>query len=180
MKYKRLLLLVLALFLAVLAGCRNKGQEIEKPQPPTAETESKLIEAVESSSLDTGIMTKLREFSVDLDLDGTEENIELYTAAGRGENGEMMWDDGQNWLLSVCDGDKSYPLLSRFIQLGVVHFTVSNDSEEELPYITVIIPTDSSFAMWGYSYDKEKDGFSEELLYKSEDDFWMYSTIQGY
>jgi hypothetical protein len=40
-------------------------------------------------------MTKLDEFNYDLDSDNSEEKIELYTAAGRNENGEMLWDDGQ-------------------------------------------------------------------------------------
>jgi len=125
-------------------------------------------------------MTKLREFSTDLDLDNIEEKIELYTAAERHENGEMLWDDGQNWVLVVRDGEKSYPLLSQYVQLGVVHFTVSDRGKDKLPNITVIVPTGASFSIMDYIYNEEKNGFGEELIYESKDTNWIYSSIPGY
>ncbi|HYE83024.1 MAG TPA: hypothetical protein VEG39_12770 [Clostridia bacterium] len=179
MKYRKYALVMLTFLLIFLTGCQDKGQDIEQPQPEV-KSEVTLIEPVTGDSLETGIMTKLREFSCDVDMDNEDESIELYTAAGRAENGDMQWDDGQSWILLVRDGEKAYPLLSRYVQLGVVHFTVSNSNEDKLPYITVIVPTNASFSMKGYTYNKEKDSFSEETLYESEDDNWLYSTIPGY
>lgn len=172
-------LIMFAFLLVTFTGCQNKEQNDAQPQLES-KVESRLIEAVSRDSIVTEGMTKLSEYSHDLDLDNTEEKIELYTAAGRNEKGEMMWDDGQNWVLVVRDGERSYPLLSEYVQLGQVYFAVSNSEEEQLPNITVIVPAGASFSMLGYSFDKEKNGFTEELLYKSKDDIWFYNSISGY
>ncbi|MGI6585614.1 MAG: hypothetical protein GX301_04510 [Gracilibacteraceae bacterium] len=179
MKRKSYICMILVLLLGVLTSCQPEEQNNVQP-PPEVETDTVLIEAMASDSIETERMTKLREFSVDLDLDNIEESIELYTAAQRNENGEMMWDDGQNWVLTVCDGDKSYPLLSQYVQLGVVHFMVSNSGTEQMPDITVLLPTDSSFRMMSYAFDKEKGGYIKKLIYESKDDNWLYSSIPGY
>lgn len=179
MKNRRYLLITVAFLVAFLIGCQNEEQNTVSQQPEI-KTETGLIEAVASDSIKTEGMTKLKEFSVDLDLDNAEEKIELYTTAGCNENGEMMWDDGQNWILAVNDGDKSYPLLSQYVQCGMVYFTVSRNSENPVPNVTVIVPAGAGFSMKGYSYDKEKNGFTEESLYKSKDDNWIYSSIPEY
>lgn len=172
-------LIVLALLLAFITGCQDKVQTNLAPLNGD-KAEKLLIKAVKSDLVNAMGMTKLEEFSIDLDMDSTEENIELYTAAKRNAKGEMMWDDGQNWLLVVRDGDKSYPLLSGYVQLGQVYFTVSRIGPDQGHNIAVIVPTDSSFSVIGYSFDSEKKGFVRQQLYESEDDNWIYSSIPDY
>lgn len=179
MKHNKYLFIILVLLMIFLVGCQNKEQTGVQPQPES-KVDNRLIEAMASDSINTEGMTKLREFSTDLDLDSKEERIELYTAAERNEKGEMVWDDGQNWVLAVRDVEKSYALLSQYVQLGVVYFTVSNIGEGQMPNITVIVPTGSSFRMMSYVFDKGKSGYSETLLYESKDDNWIYSSIPGY
>lgn len=179
MKRDRYELIMIAFLLLALVGCQVKEQPNVTPQLES-KAESRLIESVPSDSINTAGMTKLSEFSTDLDLDSIEEKLELYTAAGRNEKGEMMWDDGQNWVLAAVDGEKSYPLLSQYVQLGVVYFTVSNSGEGKMPNITIIVPTDAGFSIMSCAFDKEKNGFRVEPIYKSEDDFWLYSSIPGY
>lgn len=179
MKHSNYILIILAFSLVFLIGCQDKQQNNILPQPEI-EADTKLIEAAAGDSIDTDGMTKLREFSFDLDLDNVEEKIELYTAAERNEKGEMMWDDGQNWILVVNDGEKAYPLLSQYVQLGSVYFTVSNSGEGQIPDINVIVDTDSSFRMMSYVFDKENNGYNQELLYESKDNNWSYSSIPGY
>ena len=82
--------------------------------------------------------------------------------------------------MAVQDGDKSYPLLSEYVQLGSVYFTVSNSGADQIPNITVMVPTGSSFRIMSYAFDKEKNGYNEELLYKAKDDNLLYSSIPGY
>jgi hypothetical protein len=57
---------------------------------------------------------------------------------------------------------------------------VSNSGLDQIPNITAIVSADASFSMAGYTFDKEKNGFSEETLYKSKDDNWVYNSIPGY
>lgn len=179
MKRSSYVFVLLVFLLLTLTECQSEEQDNVLPQPEI-KVDTRLIEPVTSNSLDTEKMTKLREFSTDLDLDNIEEKIELYTAAERNEKGEMMWDDGQNWVLVVHAGDKSYPLFSQYVQLGMVHFTVSNSGEDQIPNITVLVPTGTSFSMMSYVFDEEKNGYSEELLYESKDNNWLYSSIPWY
>lgn len=185
MKNYRYVIILLAFMLVLTTGCQQSKQPeaveptIVQPQPsPSAE--AIVVAPVAGNTLETEGMTLITEFSADLDMDASEEKIELYTAAGRDENGEMVWDDGQNWILAVRDGDKAYPLISQYVQLGSVYFTVSNKEADQAQNITVIVPTGASFSMTGYAYDKEGDCYKGKLLYKSDDDNWIYSSIPGY
>lgn len=185
MKNYRYVIILLTFMLVLTTGCQqNKPPEAVKPtivQPqPAPSGEAIVIAPVAGNTLETAGMTLITEFSSDLDMDNSEEKIELYTAAERDENGEIGWDDGQNWILAVRDGDKAYPLLSQYVQLGLVYFTVSNKGADQIPNITVMVPTGASFNMTGYAYDKEGDCYKGKLLYESADDNWLYSSIPGY
>jgi hypothetical protein len=142
--------------------------------------ENRLIEAIPTESIDSSIMTKLDEFSYDLDLDNSEEKIDLYTAARRNEKGEMSWDDGQNWLLVVWDGDKAYPLLSEYVQLGSVYFTVSNNGVGEVSNINVIVHTGAGFSLKTYAFNKDRGGFIGESVYNSKDTNFIHTSMPGY
>ncbi|NLK72943.1 MAG: hypothetical protein GX285_08000 [Clostridiales bacterium] len=142
--------------------------------------ENEIIEAVPIESVDTKSMTKLDEFTYDLDLDGSEEKIELYIAAERDENGELMLDDGQNWLLTVLDGENAFPLLSEYVQLGSVYFTVSNSSEDEVSNINVIVSTGAGYTQKSYSFNSDKDGYVGGIVYSSEDHNFLFKSIPSY
>lgn len=172
--------IVLFTFLFIIFnGCKNSEQN-SIPSQSENKVENRLIEAISSKSIDIKGMTKLDEFSYDLDLDNSEEKIELYTVAGRNEKGEMMWDDGQSWLLIVWDGEKAYQLLSEYVQLGSVYFTVSNNSVVEVSNINVIVQTGSSFSLKTYAFNKDRGGFAGGAVYNSKDDFFVHTSIPSY
>lgn len=170
--------LFITLFI-ILNGCEN-SEHNSIPSQSKNKVENRLIEAIPSNSIDIKSMTKLDEFSYDLDLDNSEEKIELYTAAGRNENEEMMWDDGQSWLLIVWDGENAYQLLSKYVQLGSVYFTVSNNSVVKVSNINVIVQTSSGFSLETYAFNKDSGGFVGGDVYISKDDFFAHTSIPGY
>jgi hypothetical protein len=172
------ILLICLIFINLIA-CQNK-EKVSKTSQPVNKVEDKLIGAISSESIDTKSMTKLDEFTYDLDSDNSEEKIELYTAAGRNENGEMLWDDGQKWLLVVWDGEKAYPVLSEYVQLGSVYFTISNNGVGEAANINVIINTGAGHSLRVYTFSKDRDGFLGGSVYKSEDTIFIHSSIPGY
>lgn len=55
--------------------------------------------------------------------DGSKGKIELYTAASKNEVRNMSWDEGQNRLLLIEDGNNYYPLFQQYVQLRLVYFT---------------------------------------------------------
>lgn len=177
---KRISYLLLICFMLInLVACQNK-EKVSKTSNAVNKAEDKLIGAVSSESIDTKSMTKLNEFTYDLDSDGSEEKIELYTAAGRDGNGEMMWNDGQNWLLMVRDGEKAYPVLSEYVQLGSVYFSISNNPEGESANINIIINTGAGLVLRSYTFSKNRGGFVGGTVYKSKDTNFIHSSIPGY
>jgi hypothetical protein len=172
-------ILLIGFILVNLTACQNK-EKVSETSNTVNKAEDKLIGAISNGSIDTKGMTKLNEFSYDLDLDNTEEKIELYTAAGRDKNGEMVWDDGQKWLLVVRDGDKAYPVLSEYVQLGSVYFTISNNGVGEATSINVIVSTGAGLSLRSYTFSKDKGGFVGGTVYQSKDTNFIHSSIPGY
>ncbi|AOT72554.1 hypothetical protein [Geosporobacter ferrireducens] len=173
---------VILLMIAVtsLIACQPIKKNPMNQQPLNEKTKDTIIQATEKDPRQNSMATKLSEFAVDLDLDGEEEKIELHTAAERNKNGEMVWDDGQKWLLVVQDGDLYYSLLDEYVQLGQVYFNVSYYDNEPLPTITVITDTGANFKLVNYVYDKAQKGYSAELVYDSKDINHIFTSIPSY
>ncbi|KKM08759.1 hypothetical protein SY88_21835 [Clostridiales bacterium PH28_bin88] len=175
-----LMVLVFATLL-VLTGCRatdkTQGTPAVEEEKPTIGT---VIKAVKENPLRGRRWTKLAEHSVDLDGDLVEEQVELYTAALRDPQGELMWDDGQEWRLLVRDGQTVYPLFSGYVQLGSVYFVLGAGDSERPSEVIVLITTGTGLSLSSYSYSKEKNGFVEEGEFTSRSNNIMYSSIQGY
>lgn len=172
-------IILLVIVAASLIACQPT-EKSPMQQPLDEKTKGIIIQATENDPRKNGMSTKLSEFSVDLDLDGEEEKIELYTAAERNENGDMVWDDGQKWLLVIQDGDVYYSLLDEYVQLGQVYFNVSYYNNESVPTITVITDTGANFKLVNYVYDKEQKGYRAELAYDSKDINHIFTSIPSY
>ncbi|HOA79721.1 MAG TPA: hypothetical protein PKK61_01470 [Defluviitaleaceae bacterium] len=123
--------------------------------------------------------TKLREYSIDLDSDGEEEKIQLYTSTARDESGELLWDDNQNWLLLIEDGNEYYPLFESPVQLGMVYFNVFYDSNE-LAKVSLILSAGASMKITNYYYDEELGGYIVDNIYEEDSINAMYSSIPYY
>ena len=110
--------------------------------------------------------TLYKKTTVDIDGDGEEEVIELYVNAGKMENGLFAWDDGQNWLLVVKDGEKTYPLFDDYVQLGSIDF--STTTFDRKPGIVMIKTQHSDRTVQKFTYDENEKGYQKETFYKKE------------
>ena len=129
MKKRITVLLIILSLTIILNGCQMPESK-ENSDPAEKNAETKLIQENSTDPRQNSSWTKIEEINVDLDGDSKEDLLGLYTAAERDNEGNLMWDDGQNWLLLVQSGDNFYPLLSEYVQLGNVFFTVSRYSED--------------------------------------------------
>lgn len=170
--------MVLCLIFAVL-GCQAKTND-KVDSLENKEAELKIISAVEVDPRTSEYATKLSEFAYDFDLDNEEEKIELYTVAGRDEKGNMLWDDGQNWLLVVADKDKYYPLFSRYVQLGQLYFSFSTIGEDRTPVVTAFITDHCGMQTIDYVYNREKEYFQEKTVYEASDRNVFFNSIPNY
>ena len=122
--------------------------------------------------------TLYKTTTVDIDGDGEEEAIELYVNAGKMENGLFAWDDGQNWLLIVKDGEKTYPLFDDFVQLGSIDF--STTTFDKKPRIVMIKAQHSDRTVQIFTYDKDEKGYLKETFYKKENTNNHYNKAASY
>ena len=120
----------------------------------------------------------IRKLTVDIDGDGEEEVIELYVNAGKMENGLFAWDDGQNWLLVVKDGEKTYPLFDDYVQLGSIDF--STTTFDRKPGIVMIKTQHSDRTVQKFTYDKNEKGYQKETFYKKENTNDHYNQPASY
>ena len=110
--------------------------------------------------------TLYKKTTLDIDGDGEEEEIELHVNAGKTENGLFAWDDGQNWLLVVKDGEKTYPLFDDYVQLGSIDFSTARFDRK--PGIVMLMRSHSDRIVQKFTYDENEDGYQKVTFYKKE------------
>lgn len=179
MRVRLLLLSMCMISLLALHACQSEVPPTEN-KVTKPESETTLIEATAIDPRTPEIGTKLSEFAFNMDEDVQEEKIELYTAAGRNEKGEMLWDDGQNWLLVVVDGDQYYPLFKGYVQLGELYFDFALVGEENIPTITTYTATTSSMQLMDFSFDYEQKCFKGRDLFQSTHRNGFFTSIPNY
>lgn len=106
------------------------------------------------------------QYEFDINGDGEDEEISLYTSADIGLDGEFMWDDNQRWLLVVHGKDLDYVLIDKQIQLGNLEFFFY--SQEDDFYITSVESSSANINIKEFEYDLEKDLFLLTKLYETE------------
>ncbi|KOP71011.1 hypothetical protein AMS60_23435 [Bacillus sp. FJAT-21945] len=202
---KRILLCIVFLIVtAMLAGCTNQTNAAEaneiiklkrqieqlsienKALQNTVEEQRKALEATSNNGYATILAKDIenyprslyKEITLDIDMDGEDELIELYVNAEKMENGVFAWDDGQTWLLVVNDGEKTYPLYDGFVQLGSIDFSTATFDGK--PGIVIIEMWHSDKSVHKLIYDHEAKGFIKETLYKKENLFQQYNQPASY
>ena len=115
----KILSVVLCIILLV-AGCGKaspvtpQGSSDTVTEPTVVQPERKIIK---SSALPEEISdwNTVSSFDGDVDGDGDDEKITLVTSAERDRKGNFVWSDGQNWALTVYDGEECYLLYKKGI-----------------------------------------------------------------
>ncbi len=172
--------LVLIGVMLLIFGC---GKKAEKPTEPTTPNESQNTqtnpeEQTEKKLISSGVIpTEVLSWHIveryvgDLDADGVDEELILAADIECDENGEFLWNDGQNWALYVNDRANSYLLLKEYINTGYPYFEVSDYYMKEgaKPQINVIVSTGASFTLKSFSYSQSDNGYFEEILYSTKD-----------
>lgn len=172
---KTVLMVSLALLTLVLSvGCMNP--EPEKPDSNQPEKNKKFIEASKELR-DINELTLLDEYEIDLEGDGQMENVQMYTAAQKDPSGNIMWDDGQNWLLTVRGEDREYVLFEGYVQLGEIKYWAYTAGSDSKLHITTLQPGSASLQLMDFAYDSDKDGFEGTEIFNPENVNLMHSSV---
>lgn len=143
----------------------HESTEVATPSEPQNDVnnDSGLIKA---SAIEKYPQTLYKEMKLDVNGDGQEESIELYVNAGIMDDGQFAWDDGQNWLLVVKDGEKTYPLFDGYVQMGTIDFSTAFFDKK--PGIVMYKREHGDRVAQKFMYDKNEEGFELETFYKKE------------
>lgn len=168
---KKKIFLHLFAFLCVilmLNGCSQQSDTEKMPEQSTStststeKTESK-EETVSETPLSNELPTVLDSYSLDIDGDGTEEKIELLTSAERGSDGIILWDDGQEWKLTVKKKDSEYVLFHGRIQIGMLNHQIY-ELDERL-HIAYTLNATAQLAFVHYEFDPDNNVFVKKDEY---------------
>lgn len=108
-------------------------------------------------------LTLLDHTKFDINQDGQEESIELYTAAEKDPKGKIAWDDGQRWLLRIVDGNSEYVLFDDYVQLGDLNYWLYT-SEQNTVHLTTIQNCSAGFIVTDYIFDSQQKRFKRNVL----------------
>ena len=113
-------------------------------------------------------LTCFNRYEIDMDKDGENESIEVYSQGQIGDKGEYLLDDGQYWALVLRKGEETYFLFEKsYIQLGGLEYTIYEDYDD-YGRIHVIVEYNTGAAIMYYdcTYDEESGYIRRNSLYE--------------
>ncbi len=176
----KLFLVMIGIILLVSACGKESGKPIEQTNPsgdqqttqtdPDEQKERKLIG---SAIIPEEVYSwyKVESYVGDIDADGADEEVVLAADVECDEEGEFLWNDGQNWALYVLDRKESYLFMKEYINAGYPYFEVSDYymADGAKPQINLIVSTGASFTLKSFTFSEEDHGYFEEILYSTKD-----------
>jgi hypothetical protein len=99
----------------------------------------------------------------------------MYVNAEKDNDGVLIFDDGQYWLLLMETSSGKYPLFPRqYIPLGEVSCSVFNDAENNFHAIVTAQQT-AGYRIYDCVFDKDKKAFKRSTLYDAENINFIFS-----
>jgi hypothetical protein len=174
-----------ALMLIFLGACQQSNLDTSEPdiqEKEEIELDSDRLDedrpvkgvTITAKEIESYPISLYDQTTFDLDGDGEQEQIEMYVNAEQAENGEYIWDDGQNWLLVVKDGDKTYPLFDGWVQIGKLSFWLLESDEK--PMLILLKTGTAEFNLQTFTFNEEESGYLQEIHFNPENvNFWYGS-----
>ncbi len=173
-------LICISLCALMLTACNNapvsNNQPVETDSPVNVEQTEKNLKKIEKTdkAVDTDGMTVLGETMINID--GGIADVYLMTSAQMGDDGYMLWDDSQRWMLVAGDESTSYTLFDSDIH-GKAYIDVSESKSGAV--ISLIKISTVGMTVTKYTYN---DGafYAEDVLTAEPDGNNIYTSIPDY
>ena len=181
-------ILAVMLLLCMMTACTSAEQvaneNIDNPEIVTPlEDKFRLIKK-SNEDINYGDYELLGHYKTNIDGIDEEVDINLYTSAQRDKMGNLMWDDSQDWFLTVEASDGLYMLYNERIN-GKAYMKVMksyNDNSEET-IINLHIYANTHNAIIEYRFNGQD--FEERIRYTTDETSThgiseLYSSIPQY
>lgn len=160
-------------YLEDLVRNSTKKDEEAIDEDPIAETR-----IPSQSKVSTEDLILLDSFEIDINNDDFEEKVAMYVDAEQGSDGEIYWDDGQNWLFLVEGREEDYVLFDDYVQIGNLNFhafTVDDDF-----YISTIQTGTANLQVNQYKFDSKSNEFILTVEYQTSGNVNMLHSSSSY
>lgn len=127
-----------------------------------------------AETIDMESWTLLDKTDYDLTGDGAMDEVKLYTSALKDDSGNIMWDDGQFFIVLVQAGEKTFELFNERIQIGRVYYSVFDGDEAGL-FITV--STYAGIRFEKFTYSSEDNNFTHKIAFDTDDTNIIHSNM---
>ncbi len=124
---------------------------------------------------DTKALSLLETYSYDVLGDSDNERISLYTSAAVDGKGNIMWDDGQRFILVVESESGHYTLFDEYVQLGRVYFMVGDRDGRHV--VTIVVSTNAGMRIEEMSSSADEAVFKRVTVYEAHDSNIVFNTM---
>ena len=149
----------------LLQECIDEKQE---------ENDNTLIITESKETVDVTLWTLIESSMYDVTGDVVIDQINLYTSAVKDEAGNIMWDDGQYFLVSLNDGERTFILFNERVQIGRVYYSIFNSDENGL-FVTV--STFAGISFIEFTYSQEEKYFISKTVFETGDINIIHNTL---
>lgn len=154
---KIFILINIIIVLFVFTSCSNTSESLR---------DNTAVASIEPNTIQQ--MTLLVDHHIDIDKDGKDERVEMYTSATKDDEGNMMWDDKNEWLLMFVKDNNTIKLFEGDIQLGKIDFWLYSDNTDKF-HVASMITQGESIQMTDYCYDADKGSFTSSEAFSIRD-----------
>lgn len=150
----------------------GEAKQEQKKDTPPPEKEIRVIKKSDASSADSSWTIVDHAYNT-----AGLGTLNLYTSAQK-VDGEIVWDDGQKWIVEITDGNGGYfTLYDQYVSNGSVYYDVVQ-KENGASIINVYTITGAGTTI--KQYTPAEEGFAEKTVYDSGTVNRMYSTFPAY
>ena len=149
-----------------ISQTKERQEEDGDKQEDIYDLEGELITPIQDNDYTEGL--NLIDSSIcDIDNDANSEMIDVYCQAELDEQGNPMFDDGQEWSIVLRKENKVYPLFERsYIQLGGLSYQAFESFEDNMYHILVIHEESSLMVIYDCIYNPETKELRREKVYE--------------
>ena len=159
--------LCLCMFFAFLTSCQKKG---DLPAGDNLVERVPLTDVVNLSDMNLFWAYYLNEQNIpDAPFAGdVNARVAIYTSASRAESGEFLYDDGQDWIISMETSSGDYILFPRkYVQLGGVSCSVFFDYDTNALHVLITEQQGAGYQMYDCIFDSGKNEFMVTSVYEA-------------
>jgi len=166
--------LLLFITIPLLVSCQQNSK------PPTSDEEP-IVEWITSvDSIDLDGMNLISQTDNLYFVADSNAKISLYVRAEKNDDGEFVFDDGQDWLLVVETSFGYFPLFPRaYLQLGRIDYTVFNaysGNAYDIFHVLVTKTQGAGIEMYEAIFNSDEQAFQVTPVYQYKNINYMGSS----